>query len=166
MLRYYIKNIPNADPLKPKIMKLTYTGKDAFNINGTTIHSKLVIPLSKNFNELKALSDEKHDSLTKHYDQLHILIIDEISLVGNRMLSFINHRLRIIKQVHNQIMGGLDVMMIGDFYQAPFVQDSWIFSSKNIEFNILTTNENVKCYELHKIMRQNDVHFISILNRF
>jgi len=82
------------------------------------------------------------------------------------MLSFIDHRLRIIKQVHNQIMGGLDVMMINDFYRAPFVQDSWIFSSKNIEFNILATNENVKCYELHKIMRQNDVHFISILNRF
>jgi hypothetical protein len=27
-------------------------------------------------------------------------------------------------------------------------------------------HENVKCYELHKIMRQNYVHFINILNRF
>ncbi len=66
MLRYYIKDIPNVDPLKPKMMNLTYTKKDAFNINGITIHSTLVIYLSKNFNELKALSDEKHDSLTKH----------------------------------------------------------------------------------------------------
>jgi hypothetical protein len=37
-------------------------------------------------------------------------------------------------------MGGLDVIMTCDFYQAPFVQNSWIFSSKNIGFNILTTN--------------------------
>jgi hypothetical protein len=80
------------------------------------------------------------------------------------MLSFIDHKLQIIKQVHNQFMGGLDIRMIGDFYQVLLVQDSWIFSSKNIGFNILTTNfwhENVKCYELHTIMRQNDDHLIN-----
>ncbi len=59
MLRYYIKDIPNVDPLKPRIMKLTYTRKVAFIINGMTIHSALAIPLNKKFNEFKALSDEK-----------------------------------------------------------------------------------------------------------
>jgi len=59
MLRYYIKNIPNVDLLKPKIMKLTYIGKVVFNINGMTIHLALAIPLDKNFNEFKALNDEK-----------------------------------------------------------------------------------------------------------
>jgi hypothetical protein len=77
MLRYYIKDIPNVDLLKPKIMKLTYIEKFAFNINGITIHSTLVIPLNKNFNELKTFSDEKHDSLIINYDQLHLLVIDE-----------------------------------------------------------------------------------------
>jgi hypothetical protein len=56
------------------------------------------------------------------------------------MLSFIDCKLRIIKQVHNQFMGNFDVIMIGDFYQTPLVQDSWIFSSKNIGFNILAIN--------------------------
>jgi hypothetical protein len=37
-------------------------------------------------------------------------------------------------------MGGLDIIMIGDFYQVLLVQDSWIFSTKNIGFNILATN--------------------------
>jgi hypothetical protein len=60
--------------------------------------------------------------------------------VGNRMLSFIDHRLRITKQVHNQFMGGLDVIMINDFYQTPPIQNSWIFSSKNIGFTILAKN--------------------------
>jgi hypothetical protein len=59
MLRYYIKDNPNVDPLKPKVMKLTYTGKYIFNINGMTIRSTFAIPLNKNFNEFKALSDEK-----------------------------------------------------------------------------------------------------------
>jgi hypothetical protein len=66
-------------------------------------------------------------------------------------------------------MGGLNVIMSSDFYQVPPVQNSRMFSSKKIRFNILTTifwHENFKCYELHKIMKQNDVHFVNILNRF
>jgi hypothetical protein len=59
MLQYYIKEITNADHLKPKVMKLTYTRKTSFNINGTTIHFALAIPLNKKFNEIKALNDEK-----------------------------------------------------------------------------------------------------------
>jgi len=37
MLRYYIRDISNVDPLKPKIMKLTYTEKTTFNINAMNI---------------------------------------------------------------------------------------------------------------------------------
>jgi hypothetical protein len=48
MLRYYSKKIRNVNPLKPKIMKLTYIRKTTFNINGKMIHSTLVIPLNKN----------------------------------------------------------------------------------------------------------------------
>jgi hypothetical protein len=46
MLQYYIKQM-NANLLKPKIIKLTYTMKSTFNINGTTIYSTLIIPLQK-----------------------------------------------------------------------------------------------------------------------
>jgi len=42
MLQYYIKQIINVDPLKPKIMKLAPTRKATFNINETTIHSTLI----------------------------------------------------------------------------------------------------------------------------
>ncbi len=58
MLQYYIKEIINVDPLKPKVMKLTYTWKTSFNINDTTIQFVLTIPLNKNFNEFKALNDK------------------------------------------------------------------------------------------------------------
>jgi hypothetical protein len=43
-------------------MKLTYTQKVAFNINGITIHSGLEFPLNKNYN------DEKCDTLIEMYD--------------------------------------------------------------------------------------------------
>jgi hypothetical protein len=47
-----------------------------------------------------------------------MVTIDEISLIDNRMLTFIDHKLRDIKQTHNEFMGGLDVIMTSDFYQA------------------------------------------------
>jgi hypothetical protein len=50
------------------------------------------------------------------HTQPHLLIIDEISLVGNKMLTFINNKLRVIKQVHDEFMGGFDIIMIGHYY--------------------------------------------------
>jgi hypothetical protein len=39
-------------------------------------------------------------------------MINEISLVGNVILTFTDHRLHILEQVHDQFMGGLNVIMI------------------------------------------------------
>jgi hypothetical protein len=58
---------------------------------------------------------KKLDNLIKTYDQLWILMINDISLKDNRMLTFIDCKLCAIKQVHNQFMGNLDVIMIGNF---------------------------------------------------
>jgi hypothetical protein len=85
------------------------------------------------------------------------------------MLTFLDCRLCVIKQVHKEFMGGFDVKMTCDFYQIPSVQNSYIFKSKFNGFNILGTHlwqENIKCYELKQIICQNDLHFINILNMF
>ncbi len=71
----------------------------------------------------------KGDIFIKTYDQLCLFAIDEIFLVGNRMLNFIDCRLCVIKQVDNEFMGRLDVIMINDFHQTPHIQNSWIFKS-------------------------------------
>lgn len=55
LLRCYIKNISEADPSKPKIMKLGYTGKSAHEI-----------PLNKSVSDLEGLSDENRDSFAKN----------------------------------------------------------------------------------------------------
>jgi hypothetical protein len=51
-------------------------------------------------------------------------VIDEISLVGARMFNIINNRLRSIKHIQNNFFGGVAVIMIGDFYEAPPVKNS------------------------------------------
>jgi len=62
------------------------------------------------------------------------IIIDEIFLIKNKILAFINCRLCVIKQIHKQLMGGLDVIMTIYFYQTPPTQGSWI--SKLIIFGV------------------------------
>jgi hypothetical protein len=47
MSKYYIKDIPNANLIRCKVMKLAYTRKNAFNVNGTTIHFTLAISFLK-----------------------------------------------------------------------------------------------------------------------
>jgi hypothetical protein len=82
-------------------------------------------------------------------------VLDEISLVDARMFDAIENRLRSIIHVQNKFFGGVDIIMIGDFYQAPLVKDSWIFQTIKDNVNILTPNlwqTYVQCYELNKVM--------------
>ncbi len=79
-------------------------------------------------------------------------------------------RLSIIKQIHNEFMGGLDVIMTNDFYQAPFVRNSWIFKPITNTFNTIALNyywlKYVQCYELQEVMQQDDINFSNyIINK-
>ncbi len=53
-------------------------------------------------------------------------MIDEISLVGVRMLDVINNKLKSIKHIQNKFFGGVDVIMIGDFYLWNIIEFSKI----------------------------------------
>jgi hypothetical protein len=67
-------------------------------------------------------------------------VIDEISLVGARMFNVIVNRLRSIKHIQNKNFGGVDVIMVGDFFEAPIVKDSWIFQNIKDNVNALAPN--------------------------
>jgi hypothetical protein len=51
-------------------------------------------------------------------------VINEILFVGARMFNVINNRLKSIKHIQNIFLGGVDVIMISDFYQASLVKDN------------------------------------------
>lgn len=96
-------------------MRLTYTRKKTFNINDITIHYALAILLNKNLTNLKSLSDEKVTLQKKCMINFGSLIIDKISLVSNKMLTFIDCRLCVIKQMRIEFMAGFDAIMTCDF---------------------------------------------------
>jgi hypothetical protein len=61
------------------------------------------------------------------------------------------------------------VIVTSDFYQAPLVRDKWVFQRIDEGLNAIAPNfwyDHIKCYELNTIMRQNDLMFINILNKF
>jgi hypothetical protein len=121
------------------------------------------IPLNRKLLELRGLSDERHENFARKYGQLWVLVIDGISLVRSRMFAMVDRRMKIIMQAHNNFMGGLDVIVIGDLYQAPPICDRSIFKPSSDGFNELTTKfwiQRVECYELIQVMRQKNVQFI------
>ncbi len=65
-------------------------------------------------------------------------MLNEISLVGARMFNAIENRLRSIIHVQNKFFGGVDIIIIGDFYQTLLVKNSWIFQTIKINVNALT----------------------------
>lgn len=61
------------------------------------------------------------------YRNLSVILIDEISMVGNKMFSLLEKRLKKMKG-NKQIFGGVSVIAIGDFLQLKPVFDGWIFN--------------------------------------
>ncbi len=74
------------------------------------------------------------------FEQLQLVVIDQISLVDVRMFNVIDNRPRSIKPIQNKFFGGVDVIVTNDFYQAPYEKDSWIFQNIKNNVNALAPN--------------------------
>ncbi|XP_071788473.1 uncharacterized protein [Asterias amurensis] len=145
------------------VMLTAPTGVAAFNINGSTVHSALSISTDVSL-PYQPLGEEKISTLRHKLGQLQILIIDEISMVGQKLLCYIHGRLRQIKQCRSQIpFGGVSVLAVGDFYQLPPVKAKSLYQN-NVTADLW--NDNFMIVELTEVMRQKeDAEFAETLNR-
>src|ERR1044072_3260901 len=113
---------------KSPIFVLASTGVAAFNINGMTIHSTLSIPIITN-NKYLDIKGERLKLLQERLKSVSYIIIDEKSMVGRRILSLIDLRLRQAFPDHNnEPFGGRSVIMFGDFGQLPPVLDLPVYA--------------------------------------
>ena len=102
------------------------TGLAGFNICGTTLHSTLQLPVqSHNNQELQGGSLAR---LQQRVTGKNYLIIDEMSMLGQRMMSWVDKRLRQATGHLEQPLGGFSVILIGDFGQLPPVGDRPLFA--------------------------------------
>ena len=98
------------------------TGFAAFQINGKTLHSLLSLP-TKNVTKMTELEGAAKAKLEEMWRDVRLLIIDEQSMVGRRMLGQINRRLKQIRGNSDLPFGGLHVILVGDNGQLPPVKD-------------------------------------------
>ena len=78
--------------------------------------------------------------MSKTYSQLHMLLIDEISLVGSTFLRYLDKRLHDIMQFPTKYFGNIDTIFCGDLYQALPVLDSDVFNNNPSPIELMPYN--------------------------
>ena len=155
------------NPEDIRILLCAYTGLAAYNIQGSTLHSAFCIEPNKKLT-YKQLSDDKRNTLQTKYMHLSVLIVDEVSMVGNEMLNFLNLRLQEVK-CNKKHFGGVHLILVGDLFQLRPVGDGWIFANSSCDYTSLAPNlweTHFTMFELTEIMRQkDDAMFAKLLNR-
>ena len=93
---------------KPFSITVAPTGVAAYLVNGTTIESALKIQPSKDRTYIKN-EPSRNSSLRFLYEDLRVIFIDEVSMLGSNMLTKMNFRMQ-------DIMGNtkLYVLVISD----------------------------------------------------
>ena len=107
------------------------TGAAAFLIKGTTLHSLFKLPVNISFQtELPFLQGTQLQQLQHTFQNTEIVIIDEMSMVGQYMLYQISRRLQEAKPNNGTVdFGGVSIVLMGDFAQLPPVTDLPVFES-------------------------------------
>ena len=124
-------NFRTSSVEKPKVLLLAPTGVAAINISGTTIHSGLGIPVECRGMHVPKLSDKKRCALRVKYEELKMIIIDEISMVSNKLMLYIHQRLvDIFGYAENSSVpfAGITIIFVGDLYQLPPVLQKPIYA--------------------------------------
>ena len=166
---YRLYESPLVDPTKPTVAIVAYTGVAARNVNGMTIHSLLGLKIGSNPNDVKSqISNSSLQDYRTKLRFLKVLLIDEISYVGNRFLYCIDERLRQIFMI-DRPFGGVYVIFFGDLYQLKPVRDGPIFKKltvRDLDKGAFYDSPWFSCelFTLKKIVRQSEPEWIYLLN--
>ncbi len=177
----FLRHIINAT--NKNAVVVAPTGVAAINAKGMTIHSMFQLPLTSFIpsNDPVDLNlCNNRIGLAKHmkyrierrklFENLELLVIDEISMVRADLLDAIDFILRTIRK--NKIpFGGVQLLVIGDLFQlSPVVKDNiWpilkpYYNSPFFFDSLAWKLSSPIKIELQTIYRQKDESFIKILN--
>jgi ATP-dependent DNA helicase PIF1 len=101
-----------------KVAVTASTGIAASHLGGSTIHSWSGLGILDELNpeDLKRLAAS--EKLKKRYNSCDVLVIDEISMLHGHRLDMINRLAKLLRG-SDQAFGGLQVILVGDFFQLP-----------------------------------------------
>lgn len=178
----FLRHIVHTTPKKSIVV--APTGVAAIHAKGSTIHSMFGLPL-KSFIPVNDPVDHNFtnnpSSLARHFryrkdkrklfQELELLIIDEISMVRADLLDAIDLALRYVRR-NSEPFGGVQVLAIGDLFQlSPVVRSvEWdnlraYYDQPYFHSSLAWKNLDAITLELQKVYRQKNDAFLSILNR-
>ncbi|MGB3079423.1 MAG: AAA family ATPase [Saprospiraceae bacterium] len=153
---------------KKKVVVLSSTGISALNVQGQTIHSFFQFPpkllLPKELFVVRRL-----ENLLK---AVEVIIIDEISMVRADVMDAIDVSLRMHRR-SIEPFGGVQMILFGDLFQLPPVvssqEEKQYFSTvypNQYFFSafVFQSKAALEKIELTKVYRQNERHFIRLLD--
>lgn len=150
------------------------TGIAATHIGGMTIHSWSGIGIKTRLNDYDLNKIASNERVTKRLRRAKVLIIDEVSMLSPGTLSMIDAVCRRIKRIPEPF-GGLQTVLVGDFFQLPPVvraeQESdgptSFFEESPSRFAygspVWKTADLTVCY-LTEQYRQDDADFLELLS--
>ncbi|KJZ70277.1 hypothetical protein HIM_10321 [Hirsutella minnesotensis 3608] len=109
------------------ICRVAPTGVASNQIQGSTIHSLLRLPVGGAFTDLPPADAAALQSRLRH---VKYLVIDEKSMLGLEQLARIDARLRQAFPERNfEFFGGVSILLVGDFFQLPPVRQKPLYST-------------------------------------
>lgn len=140
------------------------TGIAATHIHGMTIHSWSGIGVQATLDDdaLKHIAENRY--VSKRIKKAKVLIIDEVSMLDGRVLSLVERVCRRVRKL-GMPFGGLQVVLVGDFFQLPPVSGKDKNGVAEFAFNaeIWQALRPTVCY-LTEQHRQEDQKFLNILS--
>ena len=147
---------------------LAPTGVAALNVGGQTIHSFFQFPPTRI--DPQAIRRRRN---TKIFQQLGLLIIDEVSMVRADVMDGVDAALRLYRNNLQMPFGGVQVVLCGDLFQLPpIVRDAElkVFFDEHYGgpyFFLAQVFSGFRPYmlDLTTVYRQRDTAFIHVLNK-
>ena len=138
------------------------TGVAATHIHGMTIHSWSGIGITEHFTPFEIDRIAGKEQIAKRIQKTSVLIIDEVSMLSGSVLDAVD---AVCKQVRGNEMpfGGIQVVLVGDFYQLPPVAGRGKQVTFAFESEAWRSLHVITCY-LTEQHRQDDGQFLSLLS--
>lgn len=147
----------------PHVHVTASTGVAAVNVGGVTIHSWSGIGNGSHSAEeiVRFINSGPGTKIRRNLKKARLLAIDEISMVSANTLELINLVLQKVR-CNEQSFGGIQLLVLGDFFQLPPVSKSQI--PEYCFDSMAWKDANFRIFELSEIFRQSDLRFIQLLN--
>jgi ATP-dependent DNA helicase PIF1 len=153
------KFINKARKHKKKVVVTATTGLAAAHLGGQTLHSWSGIGLANHLHDdyIYMMSDARKKAIRK----TDVLIIDEVSMMHDYNLDMVDKAMRIVRE-NDEVMGGLQVILCGDFFQLPPVMQGG--NGKFITHSEVWDKLNLSVCYLEEQHRADDLQLQEILN--